>query len=205
MPAGEEIVVSSVSTTRVTCSSAPGPPPHSPLLHTPTCHPAHRSAAAPKGHTADKTPCQSLFLAGTHLHPSPPHATDSSDIWSYFRYVQLAWNRPKLKNHWVKTQASSPSAVAPLQIILPSLILKWQSQGAKDGNENYGKVFVVLVWLFLNSYCTPQERWLSGWFNSYSSTLLQQKKLCSVLLQSSTSVSNKYHGLCSYSCCLHYS
>lgn len=40
------------------------------------------------------------------------------------------------------------SAVAPLQITLPSLIPKWQSQGAKAGSENYGKVFVVLLGFF---------------------------------------------------------
>lgn len=102
------------------------PPTCSSLLHTPTCHPAHSwSAAVPKGHTADKTPWHTLSLAGTHLHPSPPHATDFSDISSYFRYVQLVWNRPKLRNHWMKTQASSPSVVAPLQTItaLPNSLM----------------------------------------------------------------------------------
>lgn len=42
-----------------------------------------------------------------------------------------------------------------------------------------------------------------GYFSGYSSTQLQQNKLCSVLLQSSAS-ENKYHGLCSYCNCLHY-
>lgn len=60
------------------------------------------------------TPCPLLG------YPSPAHATDFSDLSSYFRYAQLAWNKPKLRNHWVKTQASSPSAVAPLQTTLRS-------------------------------------------------------------------------------------
>lgn len=192
---------------RITCSSAPGTGAmHSPLLHTPTCHAAHKAAAAPKGHAADKIPWQSLSPAGTHLHPSPPHATNFSDIWSYFRHVQLAWNRPKLRNPWVKTQASSASGVAPLKIILPSLIPKWQSQGAKDGNEHYGKVFVVLVWFFFKHLLHPTRKvtlWLLQWLFLYIAAA--KKKLCSVLSQSSASLSKKYHGLCSYCNCLHYS
>lgn len=40
----------------------------------------------------------------------------------------------------MKTQASSPAAVAPLQTTLPSQIPKRQSQGAQEGDENYGAV-----------------------------------------------------------------
>lgn len=133
LPPGEEILVSSISTTTdlLRCCSTSSSPFSSMLL-----------PAALRTAGQGTTPCSSTWaqgthvqlaghhgtacpLQGTHLGPSPAPAADFYDIQNHFRNVQFAWNGPKLRSHEVKTQASSPSAVAAFQITLPSLIPKW--------------------------------------------------------------------------------